>query len=48
MSSLELKGLMSLGAKKLETGQVSIANCDLAEGQGRTLHRKPIKFFPVC
>lgn len=48
MSSLELKSLMSLGAKELETGQVSEANCDLAEGQGTTLHRRPIKFLTAC
>lgn len=48
MSSLELKGLMSLGAKMLETGQASGANCDLAERQERNLHRRPIKFLPAC
>lgn len=46
MSSLELKSLMSLGAKELDRGQVREANCDLAERQGRTLHRRPIKFLP--
>lgn len=45
MSLLEPKSLMSLGAKELGTGQVSEASCDLAERQGRTLHRRPIKFL---
>lgn len=48
MSSLELKSLMSLGAKELATGQVSEANCDLAERQGGSLHRRPIKFLATC
>lgn len=48
MSLLEPKSLMGLGAKGLESGQVNEANCDLAERQGRTLHRRPIKFSPVC
>lgn len=48
MSSLELKSLMSLGAKELETGQVREANCDLAERQGKILHRRPIKFLAAC
>lgn len=48
MSSLELKSLMSLGAKDLETDQVSEASCDMAERQGRTLQRRPIKFLTVC
>lgn len=34
MSLLELKSLMSLGAKERETGQVCEANCDMAERQG--------------
>lgn len=48
MSSLELKSLMSLGAKELEKGQVREANCDLAERQGRILHRRPIKFLAAA
>lgn len=44
MSLLELKSLMRLGAKERETSQVCEANCDMAERQRRTLHRRPIKF----
>lgn len=47
MSLLELESLMSLGAKEREPGQVREANCDMAEGQRRSLHTRPIKFLPA-